>query len=191
MLSAIGLAASGRRNGNSTTLLKSALVGAASAGAQTDLIQLNDLDFHGCRGCLYCKDHGACRLKDGLTPVLSALKLADVWLFSTPVYFDSVSGVFKSCWDRLYQFTYRDGQTKPGLDGKRRGGVILTWEAGPNEFYNKMIASITNYFSWFGNFGEPGVMAESNLGPADTVSKRPNLVAKARELGARLAKEIV
>ena len=67
-----------RKNWNTATLLKHALEGAASQGAETELIHLYDLNFKGCTSCFSCKlkdgeSFGKCAMKDGLTPVLEKL----------------------------------------------------------------------------------------------------------------------
>ena len=43
-----------KKKWNTVTLLKSALEGAASVGAETELVQLYDLDFSGCISCFSC-----------------------------------------------------------------------------------------------------------------------------------------
>ena len=44
-----------KKKWNTVTLLNNALEGARSAGAQTELIQLYDLNFSGCISCFSCK----------------------------------------------------------------------------------------------------------------------------------------
>ena len=44
-----------KKNWNTVTLLEHALQGAASVGAETELVQLYDLDFSGCISCFSCK----------------------------------------------------------------------------------------------------------------------------------------
>ena len=51
----IAINASPRRKWNTATLLQSALEGAASQGAETELVHLYDLDFKGCTSCFACK----------------------------------------------------------------------------------------------------------------------------------------
>ncbi len=76
MKTVIGIAGSPRRNGNSTTLLRSVEKGAESKGARTGIIHLNDLTYKGCQACEKCSPGGRSIIKDALTPVFSALKLA-------------------------------------------------------------------------------------------------------------------
>ena len=55
--------ASPRKNWNTSQLLKSALEGAKSVGADTEYIDLYDLNFTGCRSCLACKRKDVQRCK--------------------------------------------------------------------------------------------------------------------------------
>ena len=71
-----------RKSWNTATLLKKALKGAASQGAETELIHLYDLTFTGCTSCFACKtkggkSYGRCAVKDGLAPVLKKVGAAD------------------------------------------------------------------------------------------------------------------
>ena len=44
-----------RKRWNTATLLEKALEGAASRGAETELVHLYDIDFKGCVSCFACK----------------------------------------------------------------------------------------------------------------------------------------
>ena len=70
----IAINGSPRKNWNTDTLLKKTLEGAASVGAETEIVHLYDLTFRGCVSCLACKlqngkSLGRCVLKDDLSPV--------------------------------------------------------------------------------------------------------------------------
>ena len=52
------LNASPRKTGNTAKLLKSAADGARDIGAEVEYINLYDLTFTGCRGCMLCKRKG-------------------------------------------------------------------------------------------------------------------------------------
>lgn len=51
----LALNCSPRKNWNTAKLLKSALKGAESAGAEVEYIDLYGLNFTGCRSCMLCK----------------------------------------------------------------------------------------------------------------------------------------
>ena len=68
----IAVNGSPRKTWNTATLLHHALDGAASRGADTELVHLYDLDFKGCISCFSCKlknggCYGRCAVNDGLT----------------------------------------------------------------------------------------------------------------------------
>ncbi|MCX6986328.1 MAG: flavodoxin family protein [Lentisphaerae bacterium] len=95
-----------RKKWNTATLLKKALEGAASAGAETELIHLYDLNFKGCISCFACKlkggaSYGKCAMKDDLTPILDNLAKADAIILGSPFYFGTVTGEMRSFMERL------------------------------------------------------------------------------------------
>jgi hypothetical protein len=80
---------------------------------------------------------------------------------------------------------------KPGkLEGKRRAAIVVTYEDRPRDDHQEVTQRFANYFSWFGDFGKVELMVESNLGPADAVSRRPDLLEKAYSLGQQLVAEL-
>ena len=101
----IGINASPRRKANTQTLVQAALDGAASAGAETRLVNLQALSINGCLGCEGCKKQlGKCVQKDDMTPLLQEMANYDAIVMGTPVYFFHVSAQFKQLVDRLYSF---------------------------------------------------------------------------------------
>lgn len=190
MLSVIGIAGSPRRGGNSTALLHAVLEGAAEAGAAADVIHLNDISFRGCQGCERCAPGGRCVVTDALTPVLSALRLADIWVLASPIYFDGVSGQMKTFFDRLHCFMMEDGEAKPRLQGKRRAAIVVTSEAKPYDAYQTVVKSLAGYFSWMGSFGEVEVVCEGELGSVGAAAERPEVVAHAKALGRKLVEDL-
>ena len=107
-----------RKRWNTAMLLEKALEGAASRGAETELIHLYDLDFKGCTSCFGCKlkggkSYGRCAMTDGLTPILEKLADADAFLLGSPIYFGTVSGEMRSFMERLL-FPYLVYTRPPG-----------------------------------------------------------------------------
>ena len=84
-----------RKNWNTAILLNKVLEGAASRNSNTELIHLYDLEYKGCTSCFFCKrkyqKHGACAMKDDLTPVLEKLNTADAIVFGSPIYFMNIT----------------------------------------------------------------------------------------------------
>ena len=95
-----------RKKWNTGILLEKALEGAASVGAETELVHLYDLSFKGCTSCFACKlkdgrSYGKCAMRDGLTPVLDKVHSADALVLGSPIYFGTVTGEMRSCMERL------------------------------------------------------------------------------------------
>jgi|WetSurMetagenome_2_1015567.scaffolds.fasta_scaffold314063_2 multimeric flavodoxin WrbA len=95
-----------RKKWNTAMMLEHALSGAASAGAETELVHLYDLNFKGCLSCFACKlkggkSYGKCAVMDDLTPVLEKITRADAIILGSPIYFGTVSGEMRSFMERL------------------------------------------------------------------------------------------
>jgi len=102
----IAINGSPRKKWNTAMLLEQALEGAASKGAETELVHLYDLDFKGCSSCFSCKlkggkSYGKCAMRDGLTPVLEKLATADAFVLGSPIYFGTATGEMRSFMERL------------------------------------------------------------------------------------------
>mgnify|MGYP005921806429 FL=1 len=84
-----------RKNGNTAALLKQAMDGAKSQGAETRQIDLYSMNYKGCISCFYCKrkdkPHGICAVRDDLTPILAELKETDILLLGSPIYYDNIT----------------------------------------------------------------------------------------------------
>ncbi len=96
-----------RNSGNTAKILQQALSGAASAGADVELINLGRLNFSGCRSCFACKlkdgdSFGRCALKDDLTAILEKIIHSDGIIMGTPIYFGAESGLFRNFMERLF-----------------------------------------------------------------------------------------
>jgi multimeric flavodoxin WrbA len=104
-LKVIAINGSPRKQWNTATLLKKALEGAASVGAETELIHLYSLNYKGCISCFACKtiggkSYGRCAVKDDLAPVLERVATADALILGSPIYFGSATGEMRSFMER-------------------------------------------------------------------------------------------
>lgn len=101
----IAINGSPRKNWNTAALLNAALEGAREAGAETELVNLYDLDYSGCVSCFACKRKGAercrCYHQDALSSVLERVLSSDVLLLGSPVYFGDVTGKMRCFIERL------------------------------------------------------------------------------------------
>lgn len=130
--------ASPRKNWSTAELLKSAQKGAESAGAQTEYVDLYDLNFTGCRSCLACKRKGVerckCFWKDDLSPLIDRILASDALIIGSPIYMGEPTAHFRALFERLgfCVLSYDgDGSYYPG---KLNVGIIYTMNA-PKDYY--------------------------------------------------------
>ena len=128
-----------RKNWNTAQLLRSAQKGAETAGAETEYIDLYELNYSGCRSCLACKRKGAapcrCYWKDDLTPVLERIWQADRLITGTPIYYSEPTGGFRSFMERITFPCMSYGGGEPCLfKGHINVDIFLTMNA-PMEYY--------------------------------------------------------
>ena len=130
MKKVIAINGSPRKGWNTDTLLKKALEGAASVGAETEMVYLYDLKFRGCVSCMACKlrkEPRPCRCiqRDDLTAVLDRLHEADAVIIGSPIYFSEVTGELRSFLERfLFQYLNYDDYSKPLSSPKKTAMVI-------------------------------------------------------------------
>ena len=131
-MNVIAVNGSPRKDWNTATLLKNALEGAESVGAQTELIHLYDLDYKGCTSCFSCKKKGntcagLCVTRDDLRDVLAEVIKSDVLLVGSPIYFGDVTGETRSFLERLLfpNISY-DEFGKSVFSGRVLSGFIFT-----------------------------------------------------------------
>ncbi|MBF0485568.1 MAG: flavodoxin family protein [Candidatus Omnitrophica bacterium] len=155
-----------RKDWNTAELLKSALKGAASQGAEVELVHLYDLNYKGCTSCFACKlkggkSYGRCVLKDDLTPFFRKIETADGILLGSPVYLGGATGEMRSFIERLVFpfFTYTDPPTSL-FPGKARVGIIYAFGAT-----EEMAAQR----GWDRSLSDIGAFLQRVLGPAETL----------------------
>ena len=138
-MKAIAICGSPRKGWNTDLLLKEALKGAASMGAETEMVYLYDLQYSGCKSCFACRLKGQeswrCRWRDELTPIIDKIFEADAVFFGTPIYLQDISGQMSCFQERLFfpMISY-DSFGKNTFPGKINAAYFITMNA-PREFY--------------------------------------------------------
>ena len=101
----IAVNAGPRMGWNTETLITEASKGAIDAGAQVDRFDLFRLDrYTGCISCFGCKTNrfkGHCICRDGLTPVLDAIRESDGLIIGSPNYLGELTASFRALYERL------------------------------------------------------------------------------------------
>ena len=90
-----------RKNWNTAKLLQSALKGADSCGAVTEMIHLYDYNFKGCYSCLACKrkdkETTYCNYLDEFQQILEKVKKADGVILGSPIYNGTINSAGRYC----------------------------------------------------------------------------------------------
>ena len=202
-----------RKNSTTATLLKKALAGAASQGAETEFIQLNKLSMKGCQACFSCKkrggkSYGRCILKDDMTPLYGKVERSDAFFVGSPIYFGTITSSAKMFVERLYPYL-NYGDYSSNFPKKINTGFIYTM--GMEDQQVKMFDQIIQFnqmiFSFL--FGSAETLLSTNTFHVEDYSKIvadvlelsvdkklkhrkevfPKDCEKAFEMGAKFAKE--
>lgn len=142
------------RNGwNTDMLIDEAVKGAESKGAEVIKFDLYKLDkFTGCISCFGCKrdaHKGECVCKDGLKPVLDAVKDADGIIMGAPNYFGDLCAEFKLFYERLV-FPYLTYNAEEPCCNTRMIPVLLIMTSNaPDTMYANMLNEYKGVLSKF------------------------------------------
>ena len=145
-MKAIFINGSPRKNKNTAQMLESAMKGAQEAGAEVEMIHLQDLSFKGCVSCFACKRTGntcggLCIQKDDLRPVLERILQAEVLVIGSPIYWHNSTGMFRNFIERLffpimsYSKNDQTGKQMRYLDKKIQTAIIYTMNLPTEDYY--------------------------------------------------------
>ena len=110
----LALNGSFRKNGNTEILLKQALLGAESEGAEVEILRLTDYKIEPCRGCGLCLfRENVCQVQDDdVSFIFSKVDGCDGMILGTPCYFLELTAVVKQLIDRCWILGHKIGKIK-------------------------------------------------------------------------------
>jgi multimeric flavodoxin WrbA len=193
MAQIVAIYGSPRRRGNTATLLKHAVKGAADAGAQVDEIILRDLKMSPCLEIYACKKEGKCAIKDDFQNVVDQILSADGLILASPIFFYTVSAHTKILMDRCQSLWVKKywidkvpfGQWEP----KRKGLFISAGATKGKKLFNGVLLTVKYFFDvldmeLFGSLLYRGLEFEED------VLTHPEYLEEAYEAGKGLAKAL-
>lgn len=148
----IGIVGSPCKNGKVDLLVSQVLKGAASQGAETRKIYLNQLNIKPCQSCGVDPKPVHCIFDDDMKQIYDVLEISDVIVLGSPVYFDTVSAQAKLMIDRsncLMPYVKRADGTF-GFDrriSKRKKGVFIA-VAGAEQEFDTILTTVKGFFEW-------------------------------------------
>jgi multimeric flavodoxin WrbA len=180
----IGIVGSPRRKGHTATLVEAVLRGAQAQGAETEMLCLGDYDIGGCLGCSACKQGDACVQGDDMHVIYRALESCQGLVLGSPIYLDHITAQTKAVLDRMY--AYLGPQLESRFPQGIQGVICLTWEAANPHAYSDVGEWLSGRLRYYFGIETIDILtAEATDGVP--VSRRPELLERAREIGAKLA----
>ncbi len=192
MKKAIGIFGSPRKEGNSDTLLNSALRGAEESGVAVERIVIRDLQIAPCNSCGGCWETGVCVIGDDMQKIYSKLVDADGILVASPIYFMGVSAQLKAFIDRCQAFWARKYVLHASIreGGKvARGFFIATAARDDGEgLFTGAVKTIKAFFHVL-DTRYTGDILSAGLEEKGAASRNQELLQRAFDAGKQLLEE--
>jgi multimeric flavodoxin WrbA len=145
----LAIQASVNLKGLTSSLAQAALEGAKEAGAEVELINLNQMTVASCQVCGdgwgRCYKEGFCIQEDDFQEIRNKANEADALVFSTPVYFSDISEPARNFLDRWRRCEWPH-EDKSVIAGKPVIGIASAGGSGGGAV--KCLQSLENYFIW-------------------------------------------
>ena len=207
----IAVNAGPRKGWNTDTLITEASKGAGSAGAEVVRFDLFKLErYTGCISCFGCKREkfkGRCVCRDGLTPVLDAIREADGLIIGSPNYLSEMTASFRALYERLIFQNLTYNLETPCCNERQIPVLLIMTSNAPDTAYQGLLSGYQQTLSRF--VGPTEVFVSGNtlqlkdysktdwpwtLFDPETKQKRhdtvfPKECEKVFEMGAALASE--
>ena len=198
-----------RMGWNTETLIAEASMGAESAGATVERFDLFRLEkYTGCISCFGCKKEkfkGHCVCRDGLTPVLDAIRESDGLIVGSPNYLSEMTASFRALYERLIFQNLTYNLEKPCCNERPIPVLLIMTSNAPDTMYRGLIRDYRQTLNRF--VGPTEVFVSGNtlqlkdygktdwewtmFDPAAKMKRHENVFPKERqkafEMGAALA----
>lgn len=101
----IAINGSPRKNGNTSQALKVMADELEQQGIEVEIIQIGQLNIHGCIGCGYCRtsEENHCVFKnDIVNEVAKKMREPEGFILASPTYYAGIAGTMKAFLDRVF-----------------------------------------------------------------------------------------
>lgn len=133
-------------------VLEKFIKGAESTHAQCEIVYPSKQKITPCASCGKClfETPGLCKYKDDMESISAKMEEADLLVFASPVYFDSMSSNMKKMFERLRpsygaNFEFRNGRTYHVKSSKKHQKAVIICTAGNPE--RESFVSISRIFN--------------------------------------------
>ncbi|MBE6642320.1 MAG: flavodoxin family protein [Ruminococcaceae bacterium] len=176
-----------RKGGNTSIALGEVEKILVEEGIEVETIQVGNMEIKGCKGCLYCKEHGRCVMDDAVNEIAAKLEKADGLVVGSPVYYASANGTLVCLLDRLFYSSKFNKTMKVGASVAvaRRGGCSATFDE-LNKYFTisgMPIASSQYWNSVHGRAPGEAVKDEEGMQTMRTLGRNMAFLIKSIALG--------
>ena len=138
---------------NTDTLINEAIKGAESAGASVEKFDLFRLErYTGCISCFGCKKDkfkGQCICRDGLKPVLDAIRSADGLIIGSPNYLSELTASFRALYERLIFQNLTYNKDTPCCNEHPIPVMLIMTSNAPDTYFTDMMENYRQTFCRF------------------------------------------
>ena len=138
---------------NTDTLINEAIKGAESAGASVEKFDLFRLErYTGCISCFGCKKDkfkGQCICRDGLKPVLDAIRSADGLIIGSPNYLSELTASFRALYERLIFQNLTYNKDTPCCNEHPIPVLLIMTSNAPDTYFTDMMENYRQTFYRF------------------------------------------
>lgn len=149
----IAVNAGPRMGWNTETLISEASKGAESMGAEVERFDLFRLEkYTGCISCFGCKKEkfkGHCICRDGLTPVLDAIREADGLIIGSPNYLGELTASFRALYERLIFQNLTYNLETPCCNEREIPVLLIMTSNAPDTMYTNLLQNYQRTLSRF------------------------------------------
>ena len=142
-----------RKGWNTETLITQASKGAEEAGADVQRFDLFRLEkYTGCISCFGCKKErfkGHCICRDGLTPVLDAIREADGLIIGSPNYLGEMTASFRALYERLIFQNLTYNVETPCCNDRMIPVLLIMTSNAPDTYYAQLLENYRQTLSRF------------------------------------------
>ncbi len=172
----VAIGGSPRMNGNTNFLIDQVLSEIREMGIETEKFILSDLKISPCYGHDDCGLLEKCKIQDDGNAVLEKFAEADAIILASPVYMYTITAFMKIFMDRTYFFYTHERRLK----AKAAGLIAIGGGAGADE-------TITEMKKLIGPAEIKTIELKGYTGEGDDVKTKPEMIAKAKEMGQQIA----
>ncbi len=139
----IAVNAGPRMGWNTETLVSEASRGAEAAGAVVERFDLFRLErYTGCISCFGCKrekNKGHCVCRDGLMPVLDAIRESDGLIIGSPNYLSEMTASFRALYERLIFQSLTYNKETPCCNTRSIPVLLIMTSNAPDTMYLSLL----------------------------------------------------